>query len=201
MDLEAHSYEVHMKSYIHHFTWNLFELHKNLLLNSYELHMKFMWLSYEFHMKWNRIHSYEIRMGFKWTSDEFHMKWNQIYSYEFTCISYEQFIWTSYGRTNEVNMLYPCNTNEVDLRLINSCMKYIWSSFEFRMIELHKNYMTSAREVPLYYTWIWFLASLPCTSYEWASRSIVRFPPVLWQHLITWPPQNTGAYIRKVTPQ
>ena len=30
MDLEAHSYEVHMKPYIHNFTWNLFELHKNL---------------------------------------------------------------------------------------------------------------------------------------------------------------------------
>ena len=56
-------------------------------------------------------------------------------------------------------------------------MRYIWNSYEFRMIwtpsELHKNYMTSAQEVPLNYTWIWFLVSLLCTSYEWASRSVV----------------------------
>ena len=42
MDLKAHSYEVHMKPFIHNFPWNLFELHKDLLLTSYELHIKFM---------------------------------------------------------------------------------------------------------------------------------------------------------------
>ena len=71
----------------------------------------------------------------------------------------------------------PSNTNEVDMRLKTVRMKYIWSSYEFRMIwtsyELHKNYMTSTQEVPLYYTRIWFLASLLCTSFEWASRSII----------------------------
>ena len=89
MDLEAHSYEVHMKPYIHNFTWNLFELHKNSLLTSYELHLKFIWSSYEIHMKLNRIYSYEIHNKFIWTSHKFHMKWNQIYSYECTRSSYE----------------------------------------------------------------------------------------------------------------
>ena len=92
-----------------------------------------------------------------------------------------KFIWNSHGRTNEVDMLYPCNTNEVDMRLINSShgihMKFIWSSNDLNFIwtscELHKNYMTNTQEIPSHYTWIWFLASLLCTSYEWASRSIV----------------------------
>ena len=97
-----------------------------------------------------------------------------------------KFTWTSYRRTNEVNMLCPCNTNEVDMRLINSSheihLKFIWISndlnFTWTICELHKNYMTSTQEVPLYYTRIWFLASLLCTSYEWVCRSIVRLVPV-----------------------
>ena len=92
-----------------------------------------------------------------------------------------KFIWTSYRRANEVNMLYPCNTNDVDIRLINSSpgihMKFIWISndlnFMWTSCEPQKNYMTSTQEIPLYYTWIWLLAYLLCTSYEWASRSIV----------------------------
>ena len=47
----------------------------------------------------------------------------------------------------------------------------IWTS-----CELHKNYTTSTQEVPMYYTWIWSLTSLLCTSYEWAARSIVVSP-------------------------
>ena len=119
--------------------------------------------------------SYERRMGFKWTSLEFHMKWNQICSYEFTC--------SLYRRTNGVNMLYPYNTNEVDMRLINISheihRKFIWISnylkFMWTSCELHKNYLTSTQEFILFYKWIWFLASLLCTS--WASMSIERWPP------------------------
>ena len=63
-----------------------------------------------------------------------------------------KYIWTSYQRTNEVNMLYPCHTN--DMRFINSShkihLKFIWISndlnFTWIICELHKNYMTSAQE-------------------------------------------------------
>ena len=85
-----------------------------------------------------------------------------------------KFIWTSYRIANEVNMLYICNTNEVGMRLINSSHEI----HEFRMIwtscELHKNHMTRAQEVPMYYTWILYLAFLLCNPYKWASRSIVN---------------------------
>ena len=74
MDLEAHSYEVHMKPYMHNFTWNLCDLRKNLLLTSYVLHMKFIWnekqfYSYEMHKKfiWT---SYGVQMNFSWISYE-----------------------------------------------------------------------------------------------------------------------------------
>ena len=102
-----------------------------------------------------------------------------------------QFVWSPYELhiegLNEVNMVYTCNTNEVDMRLINSSheihMKFIWISndlnFMWNPCELHKIYMKSTQEVPLYYTWIWFLASLLCTSYEWASRSIVNMPTLM----------------------
>ena len=62
-------------------------------------------------------------------------------------------------------------------------MKYIWISndlnFTKSLCELNKNHMTSTQEVPMYHTWIWFLASLLCTSYEWASRSVVALQ---WRH-------------------
>ena len=92
MDLGAHSYEVHMKRYMHTFTWNSCDLHKNLLWTSYssfELLMNFIWNEIKFiQMKWIKS-SYQLHMEFTWTSHEFHMKLNQIYSYEFTCSSYE----------------------------------------------------------------------------------------------------------------
>ena len=87
-----------------------------------------------------------------------------------------KFIWTSYQRTNEVNT-----------HVIQTCWHEAhkqfawktWNSYESRMIwtssELHKNCMTSTPEVPTYYTWMWSLTSLLCTSYEWATRSIVEF--------------------------
>ena len=128
---------------------------------------------------WN---SWEVHMNFVWSSSELLLNfiWNEIKSIHMNLPAVGmKFIWTSYRMTNEVIMLYPCNTNGVDMRLINSSheihMKFIWISndLNFMWTSFHKNYRTSTQEVPLYYTWIWFLASLLCTSYEWASRSIV----------------------------
>ena len=160
MDLEAHSYEVHMEPYIHNFIWNLFELHKKLLLISYELHMKFIWTSREFHMKWNRIYSYEIHekfINFIWSSNELLMNfiWNEIKVIHMNLHAVRmKLIWSSYRKTNEVNMLYPCNANEVDMRLINSSheihMKFIWIlndlNFMWTSCEIHKNYMKNTHE-------------------------------------------------------
>ena len=121
-----------MKSYTHNFTWNLFELHNNLLLTTYKLHMKFMWTSYEFHMKWDWIYAYGIHEKFIWTSYGVQMN--------FSWISYEMksnlFIWIYMQFViegpKEVNMLYLCNTDEVNMRLMNK--KYVWSSYEFLII-------------------------------------------------------------------
>ena len=125
----------------------------------------------------------EVHMNFVWSLNELLMnfQWNEI---KFIHINLHavrmKFIWTSYRRINEVDMLYPCNINEADMRLINSSheihMEFIWISNDLNFMWTsceHKNYMTSTQEDPLYYIWIWFLAPLLCTSYEWASRSIV----------------------------
>ena len=95
MDLEAHSYEVHMKPYIHNFTWNLFQLHKNLLLTSYELYMKIIWTYYKFHVIWNQIHSYEIHEKSIWTSYKLliNIIWNEM---KFINMNLYEFVWNSY---------------------------------------------------------------------------------------------------------
>ena len=143
-------------------------------------------------------------MNFVWSSNELliNLIWNEI---KFIHINLRavrmKFIWTSYRRTNEVDMLYPCNTNEVDMRLISNSheiqMKFIWISNDFYFMwtscELHKNYMTSAQEVLFYYTWIWFLASLLCTSCEWASRSIVGWRPSKERR--RYKPRNSPDYL------
>ena len=49
-----------------------------------------------------------------------------------------KFIGTSYRMTNEVNMLYPGDTNEVDMRLINSSHE-IHMNFEW--FKLHEKFM------------------------------------------------------------
>ena len=77
-------------------------------------------------------------------------------------------------------MLYPSNTKKVE----TVRMKYIWNSNEFRMIwtlcELYKNYVTSTQELHMNLV---SLASLLCTSYEWAFRSIVLIRLAdLWTH-------------------
>ena len=132
--------------------------------------------------------SWEDHMNFIWSSNELLMNfiWNKI---KFDHISLHvvrgNFIWTPYRRTNKVYMLYPCNTS--DMRFINSSheihMELIWILNDFNFMwtscELHKNYMTSTQEAPMYYTWIWSLVSLLCTSYEWASKSIVQSLPIV----------------------
>ena len=113
MDLEAHTYEVHMKPYMQNFKWYLCDLRKKLLWTSYVLHMKFIWTSYEFHMKWNQIYSYEIHKKFIWTSYEVRMN--------FSCISYEiksnlftwtymQFVWSSYELMKLISFTHVIST-------------------------------------------------------------------------------------------
>ena len=158
MDLEAHSYEVHMKPYIHNFPWNLFELHKNLLLTSYELHMKFIWNSHEFRMKWNRIYSCEFHEKFTWTSYGIQMNFYWI-SYEmksnlFIWI-YMQFVWSSYELHIEGLMKLICYSHVILMKLTWGSktvrMKYIWNSYELQMIwnscELHVNFIRIAWQI------------------------------------------------------
>ena len=147
--------------------------------------MNFSWISYEIKSNLFIWNSRQVNIGFVWSSNELLMNFisNEIkFSHMNSYAVRMKFIWTSYRRTNEVDMLYPCNTNEVHMRLINISheIHMIWTSYT--SCELHKNYMTSTQEVSLYYTWIWFLASLLCTSYEWASRPIVdsRLTPSQW---------------------
>ena len=161
--------------------------------------MNFLWISYEMKLNLFIWNSREVHMNFVWSSNKLLMNfiWNEIKFIHMNLYAVRmKFKWTSYRRTSEVNMLYPCNTNEVDMRFTNSSheihMKFIWISndlnFMLTSCELHKNYMTSS----LHYTWIWLLASLLCTSYEWASGSIVRISPDCehqWQphdDVITW---------------
>ena len=140
--------------------------------------MNFLWISYEMKLNLFIWNSREVHMNFVWSSNKLLMNfiWNEIKFIHMNLYAVRmKFKWTSYRRTSDVNMLYPCNTNEVDMRFINSSheihMKFIWISndlnFMLTSCELHKNYMTSS----LHYTWIWLLASLLCTSYEWASES------------------------------
>ena len=70
--------------------------------------------------------------------------WNEIKFVEMNLHAVRmKFIWTSYRRTNGVDMLYPCNTNEVDTRLINNSheihMKFIWISMIWTSCEPHVN--------------------------------------------------------------
>ena len=105
-----------------------YEMKSNLFIwNSWEIHMNFVWSS--------NI----LLMNFIWNEIKFiHMNLHAVRI---------MFIWISYRRTNEANMLCPCNTNEVDMRLINSSpeihMKFIWNSndlnFMWTSCELHKS--------------------------------------------------------------
>ena len=124
--------------------------------------------------------SREVHMNFVWSSNErlMNFMWSEIKLIHMNLHAVRmKFIWTSYGRTNEVNMLYPCNTNEIDMSHTNSShkihMKFKWILNDLNFMWTSLELQTSAQEVPLYYTWICFLTSLLCTSYEWASGSII----------------------------
>ena len=131
----------------------------NFILASYKVHMNFLRYSYE--MKSNLFiwNSREVHMNFVWSSNELLVNfiWNEIKFIHMNLHAVRmKFLWTSCRRTNEIDKLYSCNTNEVDMRLINSSheihMKFIWiandSNFMWTSCELHKINMTSAQEVP-----------------------------------------------------
>ena len=179
------------------FVWTTLKCIVNSIRASYEVHMKFLRISYEMKSTLFIWNSREVHMNFVWCSNELLMNfiWNEIKFIHMNLHAVRmKFIWPSYLRTNEVNIVYPCYTKEVDMSHINSSheihMKFIWISndlnFMWTSCELHKNYITTAQEVPFYYTWIWFLASLLCTSYEWASRSIVQMCTVCTSLFNKW---------------
>ena len=165
MDLEAHSYEVHMKPYIHNFTWNLCDLHKKISWTSYVLHIKFIWTSYEFHMKWNQIYSYEIHKKFIWTSYGVPMNfsWNsyEIKSNLFTWI-YMQFVWSSYELHIEVLMKLICYTHVIQTCWHEAHKQFAWNTYEIHMnfewFELHLNFIRIAWKVH---------KKVLCTTYEY----------------------------------
>ena len=112
--------------------------------------MNYIWNEIEFiHMKFT-ISSFELRMEFKWTLMNFIWNETKLIHKNLDAVSMK-FMWTSYRRTNEVNMVYPCNTNEVDIRLINSSreihVKFIWISNDLNFMwtswELHDRYTRS----------------------------------------------------------
>ena len=125
---------------------------------SNEVHMNFSRISYE--MKSNSFicnsrEVHKLHMEFKWTSYEFHFICNEIKVIHMNLHAVRmKLIWSSYRKTNEVNMLYPCNANEVYMRLINSSheihMKFIWIlndlNFMWTSCEIHKNYMKNTHE-------------------------------------------------------
>ena len=148
MDLEAHSYEVHMKPYMHTFTWNLCALRKNLLWTSYVLHMKFIWTSYELHMKWNQFHSYEIQKTFIWTSYGVQMNLSWI-SYEiksnlFLWI-YMQFVRNSYELHIEELMKLIWYIHVIQTSWREARKQFAWNTYEIHMnfdwFELHLNFI------------------------------------------------------------
>ena len=154
MDLEAHSYEVHMKPYMHNFTLNRCDLRKKLLWASYVLHMKFIWTSYEFRMKWNQIYSYEIHKKFIWTSYGVQMNFSWI-SYEiksnlFTWI-YMQFVWSSYELHIEELIKLICYAHVIQTRWHEAHKQFAWNTHEihinFEWFELHLNYINIAWQV------------------------------------------------------
>ena len=156
--------------------------------------MKIVWTTLKFIVNFIRA-SYGVQMNFAWISYE--MKSNL-----FIWI-YMQFRWSSYELHIEGLMKLICYTHVILMKLtwgsLTVRMKYIWNSYEFRMIltscEFHMNYMTTTQEVPIYYTWIWFLASLLCTSYEWASRSIVDCFGYITRVTISPPPSMLSNWL------
>ena len=154
MDLEAHSYEIHMKPYMHNFTWNLCDLRKNSLWTSYVLHVKFIWTSYEFHMKWNQIYSYEIHKKFIWTSYGVQMNFSWVF-YEiksnlFVWI-YMQFVWSSYELHIEELMKLICYAHVIQTSWQEAHKQFAWNTYEIHMnfewFVLHLNFIRIAWQV------------------------------------------------------
>ena len=151
MDLEAHSYEVHTKPYMHNFTLNLCDLRTKLLWASYVLHKKFIWTSNEFRMKWNQIYSYEFHKKFIWTSYGVQMNFSRI-SYEiksnlFTWI-YMQFVWSSYVLHIEELIKLICYAHVIQTRWYEAHKQFAWNThaihINFEWFELHLNFINIA---------------------------------------------------------
>ena len=152
MDLKAHWCEVHMKPYMHNFTWNLCDLRKNILWTSYVTHMKFIWTSYEFHMKWYQFYSYKIhkkfiwtlyvvQMNFSWISCEIKLK---LKSNLFIWI-YMQFVWNSYEHHIEELMKLIWYTHVIQTSWREAHKHFAWNTYEihinFEWFELHLNFI------------------------------------------------------------
>ena len=126
------------------YIWSSHEVYLNLLWISYEMKSNlFIWNPREVHMKFIRS-SNKLLMNFIWNEIKLiHMNLHAVRM---------KFI---YRTTNEVNMLYPYNANEVDMRPINSSHE-IHMNFEW--FELHMNF--------IWITWQVRKKSL-CTTYEY----------------------------------
>ena len=168
---------IHMKSLWNHISitshqicLNYIKKFANFIRVSNEVNMNFLRISYE--MKSNLFiwNSREVHMNFVWSSNELLMNfiWNEIKFIHMNLLAVRmKFIWTSYRRTNEVNMLYPSNNNAVDMRLINSSheihmkfiwisndLNFLWTSCEFVRItwQVHKKFLCTTHEYGFWHT-------------------------------------------------
>ena len=124
---------IHMKSIWNHisitamkFVWTTQKCTGYSTRASREVHMNFSKILYE--MKSNLFiwNSQEVHINVVWNSNELLLNfiWNEIKFIHMNLHAVRmKFIWTSYRRTNEVSMLYPCNSNEDDIRLMNSSLE------------------------------------------------------------------------------
>ena len=126
---------------------------------------------------WN---SQEVHMNVVWNPNELLLNfiWNEIkFIYMNLHAVRMKFIWTSYRRTNEVYMLYPCNNNEDDIRLMNSSleihMKFICISndlnFMWTSSELHDIYTRSS-----YVLYVNMVSGILAMYFIWMSPQVHR---------------------------
>ena len=85
---------------------------------------------------------------------------------KFTKSSYElrmEYKWTSHEFHMKWNQIYSheftCSSHENHINFISNDLNFMWITWQ-----VHKKFL-----------WIWLLASLLCTSFEWASMSIVVY--------------------------
>ena len=177
---------INMKSIWDHIFITSYKIHLNyinVLWTSHVLHMKFIWTSHEFHMKWNQIYSYEIHNTFIWTSFgvQTNLLWisYRIKSNLFIWI-YMQFVLSSYELHIEELMKLICYTHVIQTCWHDAHKQFAWNTYEIHMNfewfelrvnfikitwQVHKKFLCTTHENGHWHS---------CTSYEWASRSIVE---------------------------